>query len=466
MTQRPADWPHSVRTILFDQNLDSIDYRKLLDGIDIFSDRAPIPSGSRVLVRADIDVPLDSARSNVLDNERLASLHDTVQTCLRLKVTPIVFGHVGRDKQNTAAPIASELEKLYGLKCVFVADWLDEKNAEVRLDAKAVLGSLPKNCIVLLEHTRRYDLERSMWNKSSDELGVLGHGLYKAASSVAKDISNYYVFDALASHNPDWSSVVVPGACKAAYLGPYTSSELSGPLSRIRQADIVILGGLKIDKLDALEGIVERGHTRRILCGGSIAMALVKAKGLSIGLAENSKFSEKKWFITAERIAQASRILSTAVARGVSVMLPIDYVLDNGEVSQDIPSSRAQMDIGPRTCALFGATIREFLDQNGGKATIFYNGSVGAFEMPQFAKGTEIFVRFLSGLKREFRAAEIYVGGGDGRLAFTTFGDVSAVTHVFTCGGTVLKAIGMGNLNYLKSLFWYSQNSGACKTER
>jgi phosphoglycerate kinase len=453
-----SDWSESVNKILFSPALDSLDYRDLLGGIATFSDRAKVRNRSRVLVRSDIDVPFDSSRSKVLDTERLAVLHDTIQTCMQLNVTPVVFGHVGRDKENTAAPIAREMEKLFGVKCVFIPDWLDDKAGEILPAAKAILASLSTTCIVLLEHTRRYDLERVLWNTSPERLRSLGNVPFKAALAVARDISDCYVFDALASYNPDWSSIVVPGACKAIYLGPYTSSELLGPLSRIRQADVVILGGLKIDKLDALEGIVKRGHTKLIICGGSIAMALAKAKGQSIGMAEDPNFSDKKWFISVERAQQASRILANAAERGVSIILPVDYVLDNGEVVQDIPFDRAQMDIGPQTRKLFCEPISEVLKRQNGKSTIFFNGSLGAFEAPQFAKGTEALVRFLSGLRGEFSAANIYVGGGDGRLAFTMFGDVSAVTHIFTCGGTVLKVIGTGNINFLKSLYCYSRN--------
>jgi phosphoglycerate kinase len=409
-------------------------------------------------------VPFNPTRTKVLDNERLASLHETIETCLRMKCIPVVFGHVGRDKENTAEPIAGELETLFGVKCVFVPDWLDEKAGTIRPDAKAILAALPAPCIVLLQQTRRYELERALWNIAPTRLRSVSDVVYQAARSVAQDISNYYVFDALASYNPDWSSIVVPGACKAVYLGTYTSNELTGPLGRIRQADVVILGGLKIDKLDALEGIIERGYTKFVLCGGSIAMALVKAKGFGVGLAQDQNFRDKKWFIAVDRIEQAARILARAAERGVKLVLPTDYVLDNGEVVQEIPSDRAQMDIGPETSKLICDSIREFLKQRNGKATIFYNGSVGAFEMYQFAKGTETLIRFLTGLRSEFPAAEVYVGGGDGRLAFTMFGDVTAVSHIFTCGGTVLKVIGTGNLNFLKSLYWYAHRTDAAKS--
>ena len=450
------NWNDRVEEILFDPELDAMDYRTLLDGISRFSEEKKIPEGSRVLIRADIDVPLNDEQTTVLDNERLASMAETLEVCWNRRLTPVIFGHVGRDKENTARAVTGELQKLFSRKCVFIADWLDEQRGAVLDSAKAQLAAIQSGTIVLLEHTRRYDLERTLWKASARDVGSLPVNLFEAARSTAKHIAEYYVFDALASHNRDWSSVVVPGACKMLALGEYTFKELAGPLGKIRQAEIIVLGGLKIDKLDALEGIVARGRTKHILCGGSIAMALAKAQGRRIGLAEDTSNRDKKWFITEDRANQASRILDEASRLGVRITLPVDFVLNDGRISDEIPADRSQMDIGPKSREIFCKTIEDFLKHTSGRSALFINGSVGAFEKPEFSAGTAVLTRFVSGLKDNYRAVEIYVGGGDGRLAFTTYGDVGSVDHVFTCGGTVLKVLGTGNLNYLKSLWVYS----------
>src|SRR5262249_26873320 len=134
---------------------------------------------------------------------------------------------------------------------------------------------------------------------------------------------------------------------------------------------------------------------------------------------------------------------------------------DTGDVADTIPRDRYQLDIGPETRRLFGTAIERHLKLTGfpGAGILFCNGSMGAFENDKFAEGTREITRLLSRLRRSLPAVEIFVGGGDGRLAFVRFGDVNAITHVFTCGGTVLKVIGHKNLNYVKSLYTYSRET-------
>ncbi|HEV7426481.1 MAG TPA: phosphoglycerate kinase [Thermoanaerobaculia bacterium] len=450
-------WSLCVRRILFDDALEGRGYETLLTNIPSLN-IGDIPTGSRVLIRGDIDVPLNSDRTRVEDPERLLSLTPVIDLCKQRQLIPVVFGHIGRDKANTAKPLVSEVERLFDLKCSFVADWMDDSSGEVPLLAAQQISQAAPGTFVLLEQTRKYDLERLLWDKTTATAADLTPDvIFAAARSMSVHVSPYYVFDALASHNPDWSSVVVPGAMTRAYLGPYGYAELVGPLRRVRNARIVILSGLKIDKLDALEAVVQRGTARLILCGGSIAMALVKANGGSIGLAEDPSSKDKKWYIPEPRVEQARRISAIALENGVELLTPIDYVLDDGTVATSIPKDRAQRDIGPGSIALFTRKIEMYVRGSSTPSVIFYNGALGQFELAEFARGTQSFVEFLCELAKSDERAQIYVGGGDGRLTLARFGDPAAAAHIFTSGGTVLKVIGDRNLNYLKSLYVYNK---------
>lgn len=464
MTIPTESWKQSVAEILFDEKLSRLDYDELLSELTVFSPDCQLQPGSRLLVRGDIDVPLDASRERVEDPERLISLRETIEVCRAMDVVPVIFGHVGRDKDNSAKPLASEFERLFGNRCVFVSDWMNETTGALPDAARVTIDNAHAGDIVLLEQTRRYDLERALWGKqtAAEAERVLSDTLFDAALSLVRNVGGTYVFDALASHNPDWSSVVLPGAADKAFLGPYTYRELTGPLKAARNAEIVLISGLKIDKLDALEAIATRGSARLILCGGSLAMALVKASGGSIGLAEQPSSAGQKWHIPPERIEQAKRISRAASSNGVDLVVPVDFVLEDGTVTDVIPEGATQRDIGPRSIATFIQKIQRYVASRSNSTAIFYNGSVGQFEKEPFAAGTRAIVEALCDLARTDKRARLYVGGGDGRLTLARFGDVSVATHIFTSGGTVLKIIGDQSLNYLKALYVYSRvNAGA-----
>ncbi|MGD2109422.1 MAG: phosphoglycerate kinase [Phycisphaerae bacterium] len=453
------EWSESLRRILFGTGPDTPTFDRALGRCPSFSNQAPIEPGSRILIRGDIDVPLDSSGESVMDDERLRTLREAIEVCTKLELVPVIMGHVGRSPDNTSAPIAPKLQELYARKCTFVEDWLDPSTRSVPPAAREHLNAAKPGELILLEQTRRYEIERALWDVPEVQLASETADLFGCARAVAEHIATSYVFEAIGSHNPDWSSVVLPGAMRQVYLGPYTHRELAGPLTAIRDADVVILSGLKADKLDAIEATVTRGSARLLICGGSLAMAFVKSRGGSIGQAEDRQFSKEKWFIPPERIEQARRILTRADECGLEIVVPVDFVLDDGNTAKSVPAGRTQRDVGPATRELFAKKILEFADARTARTKIFYNGAVGQFEEPSFAAGTEALVSFLCATAKARTDIELYIGGGDARFALRRFGDADAATHAFTCGGTVLKSIGDGKLNFVDSISTYAQQN-------
>jgi len=229
---------------------------------------------------------------------------------------------------------------------------------------------------------------------------------------------------------------------------------------RCSRAKLVVFSGLKIDKLDDLEAMVNRGMIRWVFSAGSLAMALKKAAAqldgndFCMGVAEDPAHADKPYYIPPERIEQAKRMVSQGRAAGVRFILPVDFILQDGSEAETIGPSDQQFDIGSRTSALFEDAIGEFLEVEASSKTdplvAFHNGVFGMFEDARFEAGTR---RFVAQLKRMTDAGvEVYVGGGEGGKALDRYGQADWITHCFTAGGTVLNALGGDPIPYLVAL--------------
>ena len=234
--------------------------------------------------------------------------------------------------------------------------------------------------------------------------------------------------------------------------GFYISAEMSKHVKSARESGLVIFSGIKIDKLDALEKIIDRGALKMIISAGSLAMALKKARAeldgteFSMGLAEEDK--RAKIYIPAERITQAQKMLTKCSEQGIEVVLPVDFVLGDGSVSDAIPTGKAQLDIGPKTRALFADKLAEFAKSSDTPA-LFHNGVFGKFEDERFEAGTKSFIAELK--KATAGGARTFVGGGEGRMALMKYGELTDVTHAFTAGGTILKSLGDKHIAFVKA---------------
>jgi phosphoglycerate kinase len=248
-------------------------------------------------------------------------------------------------------------------------------------------------------------------------------------------------------------------------LGVFARKELSQHVVRAREAGLVSFSGLKLDKLKDLHGIVRRGRVEMIIAGGSLAMALRKARGeiagedVSIGAAGDAAHREEKAYVPPSAVERARQLLIDAKARDVKVVLPIDFVLDDGTTSKDIPPGSWQFDIGPESCRLFEREALEWADRTD-RRVAFHNGVLGKFEDRTFAAGTISMVHTLVRLQSE-KSIAVYVGGGEGRAALERYASLGGVTHAFTAGGTILKCLADRPLPFLEALAAQARGSSA-----
>lgn len=439
------------------------DLLKAIGRLPSFDD---LPRGSRVLLRGDVDEKPGPKPGD--GDVRLRSMISTLAHGQQRGWVQIVCGHIGRKPEGTLTAVAARLGELLRTQVDLLGDWLDEATHCVAPVVGERIAKLQPGSVVVLENTRRYAIERVLWKATAAELPDLAPKLAVFSNSIADRIASNYVNEAFSAGSLDASTTVVPAAMRRVALGRYGAGEFDGPLQRCRQAQLVVFSGLKIDKLDDLEAILDRGQVRMILVAGSLAMALKKASAAaqgqswSIGVAEDPTHSDKPYFIPTERIAQATRLLEKAAKADVEIVLPVDFVLQDGRVSSTIGPGDQQFDVGPGTGEHFAKKLDEFVarnaDRRGGSPPIaFHNGVFGMFEDPRFEGGTRQFVGQLRRLKEA--GLEVYVGGGEGGAALEKYGQPDWVTHCFTAGGTVLNALGAQPIPYLLAMAMAARRS-------
>lgn len=433
-------------------------HEELLAAIPRFDSLADLPSGTRVLVRGDVDEKPGPRPGQ--GDVRLRSMVETLEAGRRQGFAQVVFGHIGRKPEGSLEQVARRLGELLAAPVELIGDWLDEATLTIRPEAVQRIGALRPGSVAVLENTRRYEIERALWKAKAADLPSLAPRLARLANEFAEKVGRVYVNEALSAGSLDASTTIVPAAMDRAVLGRYVAAEFDGPMRRCREAQLVAFSGLKIDKLDDLEAIVDRRRVRMVVVAGSLAMALRKASGrrqgrdVCIGLAEDPAHADKPYYIPAERVEQAARLLEKAEQYGVEIVLPIDFVLADGRVSDTLSPGDQQFDVGPKSSELFAAKVGEFItacrSSSGEPAVAFHNGVFGMFEDPRFENGTRKFMEQLRRLKQA--GVEVYVGGGEGGAALEKYGQPDWVTHCFTAGGTVLNALGAQPVPYLLAL--------------
>ncbi|MGQ0635512.1 MAG: phosphoglycerate kinase [Planctomycetaceae bacterium] len=428
---------------------------------------ADLPAGTRVLVRGDTDVVFDD-QGRPDDDSRLRALVDTLKFGADRGWVQVLYGHRGRDPNLSLAPVAGYLKTLLAAAGVrpgdmpVVGDWMNDQTGEILDAAAAQVAGAAKGSIVLLENTRKYKLEQALWKAKAADLPGLAPRLAAYARGMREKIARVHVNEGFAASNRDLSSTLVPLTMDRLALGRYIDGELRTHLQKTRLAELVIFSGMKLEKLDDLQGILNRGQVKLVIAAGLLALALKKAdadlagKPFEMGIAGSQK--ESKIYVPPERIEQAKAMLTNGRTNGVEFVLPIDFILADGSASEAIPAEGAQFDVGPKTVALHAATVDRFIRQHQqkksagqGAAVAFHNGVFGKFEEEKFAAGTR---EFMTQLRRMTDAGVLtYVGGGEGGTALHRYGDESWVTHCFTAGGTILKALGTEPIPYIKALY-------------
>lgn len=431
--------------------LELADYLAAVPRLDTLSD---IPAGTAVALRGDVDAkPGEKIGEGDI---RLRSMLETLKFGIDRGWKQVIFGHIGRKPEGSLSKVATRLGELLGQDVPLVTDWIDEKSDSITDAARDKIASAQAGSVIVLENTRRYEIERVLWKATIGEIDAIADRLTHFSNQFAEKIAKVYIHEALSAGSLDTSSTVVPAAMDRVAMGLYEAAEFEGPMRRCLDTQMVIFSGLKIDKLDDLDAMIGRGSIQCVFAAGSLAMALKKAIGeldgkpCGLGVAEDPTHSDKPYYIPPARVAQAKRMVTEGREKGIEFVVPVDSVIEDGSVVDELQSDQQQFDIGPKSSRLFEEKIGEFIAAHPAGGVAFHNGVFGMFEDPRFAAGTR---KFMPQLQRMTQAGiDVYVGGGEGGKALELYGKSDWVTHVFTAGGTVLNALGNEPVPYLVAL--------------
>jgi len=368
--------------------------------------------GLRVLVRADLNVPLRDGR--VADDGRIRASLPTLTALTTRGARVIVCAHLGRpggkpDPEYSLAPVAARLGELLGRAVELAADTTGPA-------ARAAVAALRPGGVIMLENLRFNAAETS---KDDAQRGLFADQL--------AGLADLYVSDGFGSVHRKHASVYdvalrLPHA--AGYLVKAEVDALSRLIADIRRPYVVVLGGAKVaDKFDAFGSLLAAAD--RILVGGAMAFPFLVAQGDKVGTS----------LLEASQVDAAARYLEQAAPDQIE--LPSDVVVAAGPggpgkvvAAGTIPADQMGLDIGPQTAARFAAVLGE-------ARTVFWNGPMGMFEVAPYAEGTRAVARAMTGGE-----AFTVVGGGDTGAAIRALGFAGdAFGYVSTGGGASLEFV-------------------------
>jgi len=370
-------------------------------------------SGKKVLVRCDFNVPLDENR-NITDETRIDGALPTIKYLIDNGAKVILCSHMGKPKgepkpELSLAPVAKKLSEKLGKDVVFAAD----ANV-VGENAKKAVAEMNNGDVVLLENTRYRAEETKNVDAFSEELASL---------------ADVFVNDAFGTaHRAHCSNVGVTKYLDTAACGYLIEKEiefLGNAVNNPVRPCVAILGGSKVSsKISVINNLLEKVDT--LIIGGGMAYTFMKALGEEVG---NS-------LLEADYLDYAKEMMEKAEAKGVKLLIPVDTVVAQ-EFSNDaahktvgrgeIEAGWEGLDIGEKTIALYVDAIKD-------AKTVVWNGPMGVFEMPTFAKGTNAIAKALS----EIDATTI-IGGGDSVAAVNQAGLGDKMSHISTGGGASLE---------------------------
>ncbi|CCG04105.1 phosphoglycerate kinase [Blastococcus saxobsidens] len=370
-------------------------------------------SGRRVLLRADLNVPLDKTTGTITDDGRIRASLPTLQALRDAGARVVVAAHLGRpkgtpDPQFSLAPVAARLGELLDASVPLAADVAGD-------DARAKTDALGDGDVLLLENVR---FEAAETSKDDAERGELADRLAALA--------DVYVDDAFGAVHRKHASVFDVAERLPHVAGRLVARELE-VLTRLTtdpaRPYVVVLGGSKVsDKLAVIEALLPK--VDRLLVGGGMCFTFLAAQGHGVG----------KSLLEADRVDTCRRLLAEA---GDRIVLPVDVVCApefSAEAETtivpvaEIPDGQLGLDVGPRTVEIFGSTL-------GDARTVFWNGPMGVFELAPFQAGTRGVAQAVAAV-----AGLSVVGGGDSAAAVRALGlDEDAYGHISTGGGASLE---------------------------
>ena len=368
--------------------------------------------GKRVLVRCDFNVPLIDGK--ITDENRLVAALPTIKKLIADGGKVILCSHLGKPKgepkpELSLAPVAVRLSELLGQEVKFAAD-----ATVVGENSKAAVAAMNDGDVILLENTRYRAEETKNGEEFSKELASLCDVCVNDAFGTA--------------HRAHCSNVGVTKYVDTAVVGYLMQKEidfLGNAVNNPERPFVAILGGAKVSsKISVIENLLDKVDT--LIIGGGMSYTFSKAMGGKVGIS----------LLEEDYCDFALNMLKKAEEKGVKLLLPVDHVIAD-DFSNDaniqvvsrgeIPDGWEGLDIGPETAKLYAETVKT-------AKTVVWNGPMGCFEMPNFAKGTEAVAKALA----ETDAVTI-IGGGDSAAAVNQLGYGDKMTHISTGGGASLE---------------------------
>ena len=370
--------------------------------------------GKKVLVRCDFNVPLHDGK--ITDENRLVAALPTIKKLIADGGKIILCSHLGKPKgepkpELSLAPVAKRLTELLGQEVKFAAD-----TNVVGDNAKAAVAAMNDGDVILLENTRYRAEETKNGEEFSKELASL---------------CDVFVNDAFGTaHRAHCSNVgvtkFVKGDCVVGYLMQKEIDFLGNAVNNPERPFVAILGGAKVSsKISVIENLLDKVDT--LIIGGGMAYTFMAAHGEEVG----------KSLLEEDYKDYALKMEKKAEEKGVKLLIPIDTTVAD-DFSNDanfkvvgrgeIPADMEGLDIGPKTAELFANAVK-------GAKTVVWNGPMGCFEMPNFAKGTIAVAEAMA----ELKDATTIIGGGDSAAACNQLGFGDKMTHISTGGGASLE---------------------------
>ena len=365
--------------------------------------------GKKVLVRCDFNVPLNE-KLEITDENRIVGSLPTIKYLIGQGAKVILCSHMGKPKgepkpELSLAPVAKSLSEKLGKEVIFAAD-----DNVVGDNAKAAIAEMNDGDVVLLQNTRYRAEETKNVDEFSKELASL---------------ADVFVNDAFGTaHRAHCSNVGVSQYVECAVAGYLIEKEiefLGNAVNSPVRPLVAILGGSKVSsKISVIENLLKK--VDKLIIGGGMAYTFFAAQGKTTGTS----------LLEPDYIDYAKKMLEAA---GDKILLPIDTVVakefnndaESKVVEGDIPEGWMGLDIGPKSIELFSKAIAD-------AKTVVWNGPMGVFEMPNFAKGTNTIAKVLADLD-----ATTVIGGGDSVAAVNQAGLGAKMSHISTGGGASLE---------------------------